>query len=245
MARKRPSRETIRVESSDWGRFVEDPAFRQAVELRIGVTLELVQKHGPPALVGHVGSGVGLIGHLLACEGLAYIGVDADAAKVVFSRVSVQGRGYPGPAPRFEKQPDPPSLPLGDGAVRMLLLFDQLALADEAGAASTSGVTRLLLECERVLSPEGLLVLVERRPLVPPPSARAAATHFDRLLRAVGDAGGFEPIIHDCWNDPLRDAVLIARRCPVTPRRRRIVDAGDRIRATRVRPTVPTVRVEG
>jgi len=212
-----------RVDDADWVRFIQDDAYRKHVELRIGVTLQFIERHGPPRLIGHVSSGVGLVGHLLASEGLPYVGIDRDAARVVLARVSTRGRTYPPAAgtPRFEKQPDAPRLPLDTAAVDLLLMFD--CLPGDASAALAWD------EAHRVVAPDGCVIVIERRDRLT----------FDQLLAMVRERERFAPIESECWNDPARDIVVIARRMSAPVRDRSGVTPG----RPDGRAMLPTVRI--
>ncbi len=217
-----------RVDEADWVRYVEDSAFRKHVDLRVGVTLQWIEQNGLPRQIGHVGSGVGLMGHLLASEGLNYVGVDADAAQVVFSRVAARRRNYPASAPRFEKQPEPPTLPLNNAEVDLLLLFDQMGTA---GAAPEP----FWREAFRVVKPNGVVIVVERR---------TKHQAFVGLIDGVRRGGAFEPDAEASWDDPARDMVVVARRVPQRLGPNGVASIEPSTDQPGLRRTVPTVRVE-
>ena len=132
---------------------------------------------GIPNLVAQVGCGPGLITHQLASNGLSCVGLARDGASLALAQQCTAGQSYPGVSPQFKSIPDDSTggarkLPLNDGEVDFLLLFEQLEYHANPVA--------LLREAKRVLSPGSKLLVICRRPPAnypPPPGPQGDLLH--------------------------------------------------------------------
>ncbi|MEE9212105.1 MAG: methyltransferase domain-containing protein [Phycisphaeraceae bacterium] len=198
----------IQIQNTDWARYANDPGFKQAIDLRVAVAVDVVRQTSKPRLAAVVGCGVGLLPHLLALQGLTAVGTDRHRVHVEFARQCVANQKYAGPAPRYEHQTDPRRLPLSDAEADLLLLFDQLERHHNP--------VGLLREAARVLEPGKLMAIVSRRK----PAREQAATdpehryHFGQLVTQVQAVGGWGLMSDPTRDDPSRDMILIAKRLP-------------------------------
>ena len=150
-----PLPEPLPLEQSEWKRYQDDVAFRERVDWRVGMTLQLLAEIPRPQRIVLVGAGSGLIAHLLALKGVVVTGIESNAAKVALARRCTQGRTYPAGAPTFQRQPDRRSLPLGDGEADLALVFDVLEWHPNPMG--------LLKEVRRTLRPGRTLMVITPR----------------------------------------------------------------------------------
>ncbi len=204
-----PVETPVKIEQTDWLRYTKDAAFKQAIDLRVALTLDVIRQAGRPNKVGIVGAGPGLLAHLLAMQGVSVVATERHAGWVKFARQCVLNQSYPAEAggkPQFVQQTDARRLPLETGAVELLLLFDQLERHPNPVA--------LLREAHRVLAPDKLMVLMVKRK----PAAELSATSplhpysMQQLVMQLQALGGWTVLSDPAKDDPNRDIIMIVRR---------------------------------
>jgi GT2 family glycosyltransferase len=195
-----------RLATGEWTRFRDDLAFREAVLWRARLVEQVSEHLGPRRQVGHFCSRGGLLCHVLARSRVPCIGVDPDPAVVRLAQSVAARETYPAGPPAFRVQAEPDRLPLDDGALDMLLLFDVLD-----GHPNPVGLCR---EAHRVLEPGGILLVVTRLRTSPLEGDHpACAAYRPHELRMQLDASGFFdplPIKADASGRGL--LVVVARR---------------------------------
>jgi GT2 family glycosyltransferase/SAM-dependent methyltransferase len=154
-----PSPEPLDINRTEWGAYAREPRFQQALAQRVELVEHFGRQPGDgPAAGGrvlHVRSRGGLLCHLLAMRGHACTGVDPDPHHVDVARSVADSETYPLQPPRFVHQANPRVLPLEDGSVDAVLLFDCLE--------THPNPVGLLSEAHRVLTPQGAVAIVTRR----------------------------------------------------------------------------------
>jgi SAM-dependent methyltransferase len=176
------------IANSEWTRFRDDLAYRESVLWRVRLVEQVTGHLGPRRHVGHFCSRGGLLCHLLARNRVPCTGVDPDPAVVRLAE-SVAGReDYPADPPSFRAFAERDRMPLDDGALDMLLLFDVLD-----GHPNPVGLYRA---AHRVLEPGGILLVVSRLRTSPLEGDHpACAAYRPHELRMQLDASGFfEPL---------------------------------------------------
>ena len=123
--------EPIQIEATDWGAYARDPAFRQQIDLRAAVALDLdpSDRSGPASPVV-IGSGVGLIQSPAGAPAgsVLYWGLKGTSRLVAFARQCTAKQKLSQVA-RSGSSTNPirGSLPLDDGGqADLVLIFDQL-----------------------------------------------------------------------------------------------------------------------
>lgn len=144
------------IEETEWGRFARDAAFQRAVQLRLSMVGQITRLGGERRRILQAGCRAGLICHLLSQQGGCCVGIDPDPFLIECAQSIAQREPTPTPV-EYLVQPDAITIPLDDGAVDTVLLFDVIERhRNPAG---------LLREIHRVLEPKGLLGIVSpKRP---------------------------------------------------------------------------------
>ncbi len=201
----------IHIESTEWGRYAKDPAFRTAVDYRVGVATDLAQQEPKAKTIVLVGAGCGLLGHLIALRGVSCTGLELNEARVAFARQCVSSRQYHGGPPRFEHQPDLRRLPLENGQTDLLLLFDQLECHPNP--------VGLLAEAHRVLGPGKTLGIISRRAAAREdcPTDHEHRYQWPQLTTQIRAVGGWDLFVDPLGDNPNRDMIALAKRLPDTP----------------------------
>lgn len=145
------------VEDTAWGAYGANVAFQQAMEARLRIAAEAIQKHGAAQRVLHVNCREGLLCHLLAKQGVECTGIDCDASMLGVARSVTGASDYPNVRPVFVDQPDGKRLPADDGSADVVLVFDDFERHPNP--------VGLLREIWRALAPAGVLaILTPERP---------------------------------------------------------------------------------
>ena len=147
------------IQRSEWARYAGDEGYRQAIDGRVRLVDHLQQQLSPRQRVLHVRSRAGLLCHLLARAGLRSVGVDPDPNHVELAVTVCRGETYPAASPQFLVQDDRRRLPLDDGSVDTVLLFDVMETHPNPVA--------LLREAWRVLSEDGVIAVVTKERSAP------------------------------------------------------------------------------
>lgn len=140
------------VAQSAWGRFAQQPAFRQAALSQVEL-IELACTDAPtPRQALQVGCGTGLIAHLLAKRGWSMVGVDRDPAAIdLAQRMAVQDGSTEA---AYLHQAEERRLPVEDACCNIVLLIEAMERHHNP--------IGLLREAHRALLPNGLLFVVTR-----------------------------------------------------------------------------------
>lgn len=194
------------IHATEWGRYTKDPAFHQAVDLRLAVVKEVMRQAGRPLATALIGCGTGLLTHILALEGVPCIGVDRSAGLVALAKQYTENQIYPNKEPEFRVLSDPRTLPLDDGEVELVLLFDQIEIHPNPVA--------LVQQARRVLAPERWLVIVSKRKA----AREDASTDLDHrftwpdLVQKIDGLAEWRLASDPKKDDPKRDLILVAQR---------------------------------
>ncbi|MHC4446915.1 MAG: methyltransferase domain-containing protein [Planctomycetota bacterium] len=204
-----PGRGPLDIIQSAWARYAHDSAFRQAIDRRVALLDDITTGRPAPRRVLQVNCRSGLFCHLIAGKGLACWGVDPDRQQITLARQAVAEQQYPGAAPAFFAQDDPRTIPVEDGTVDAVLVFDALETHPNPVA--------LLSEAHRVLAEGGTLAIIARERTTPLGDDYDALHAYrpHELLMQVQGCGWFEPLPIEP-SRPIPAAVaLIARRRPL------------------------------
>lgn len=202
-----PSDGPIDITNSMWSRYAGDAAFCDAINRRARVVDAIDAQVGPPRRLLQVNCRSGLLCHLLAQKGRSCIGVDLDPRAIDLASRAVAGECYPGEAPVFRVQTNPRQLPLEDGSVDTVLLFDVLE--------THPNPVGLLEEAHRVLDRAGIVAIVtrERTAVCDGESDALHAYRPHELLLQIQASGCFEPL-------PVRPSPPIPATIALLARRR-------------------------
>jgi glycosyltransferase involved in cell wall biosynthesis/SAM-dependent methyltransferase len=149
-----PSGGPQHIQQSEWARYDADDSFREAIDLRKHLVQHLQKQLSPRRRVLHVRSRGGRLCDLLALTGLECVGVDPDPNFIDLARLACAGHTYPGKAPEFILPEDWRRLPIEDGSVDTVLLFDIFE--------THPNPVSLLKEARRVTSEDGVVAIVTR-----------------------------------------------------------------------------------
>ena len=149
-----PSGGPQHIQQSEWARYAADDSFREAIDARVRLIEHLQKQLSPRRRVLHVRSRAGLLCHLLARTGVECVGVEPDEHFIDLARTTCGGEAYPGTPPRFIRQEDRRRLPIEEGAVDTVLLFDILE--------THPNPVGLLKEARRVTSKDGVIAIITR-----------------------------------------------------------------------------------
>ena len=114
--------------------------------------MDAFKRAGRPPAVAHVGTAPGLMGHVMALQGIASVGVDRSTAQIELAQACVKSQQYPAGPPAYRHQPDGRRLPFDDASLDLLMLFDAMERHPNP--------VGLLAEARRVLKPGKLLGIV-------------------------------------------------------------------------------------
>ncbi len=193
------------IEQSEWTRFGEEPAFKQQTDLRVAIALQVISQTGKPKRIAVLGCDAGLGTHLLAGQGLACVATGPDPAKIALANQCISTQTYPGGKPEFFHQPDPRRFPLDDGSADLALFFDQIESHDNPVA--------VLRDAHRVLAPDGVLVIVTKRPhQAQNPQEAQRCYRPAELLAQVNAVDGWLPISDPRQGDTTHPLILLAKR---------------------------------
>ncbi|MFG0331014.1 MAG: methyltransferase domain-containing protein [Phycisphaerales bacterium] len=194
------------LEESPWGRYSNRPQFRQAADFRRAAAIDLIRQLKPGGPVVEFQCGAGLLGHLLATSGVPYIGVDRRVGHLRLANSATAAQQYPAAPPKFIHQADGERLPFDDQSVAMLLIVDELERHPNP--------VRLLREANRVLQPNGAVVVISQRKR-PLEEAPTNATHRylpNEILQQFMAVGGFSLAINPNDIGVHNDLLFVARR---------------------------------
>ena len=197
--------EPFPIEQSQWTRYAQDAGYKQAVNLRVSIALQVIAQIGKPKTLAVLGCDAGLTPHLLAGQGLTCLATDPDPAKIALADQCITHQSYPAQKPEFFHQSDPQRFPLEDGSANMALLFDQLECHPNP--------VGLLNDIHRLLAKDGKLILVTKRP-----HQAGAYQELDRcyrpheLIAQFNAVGGWQPLSDPRQGDPSHPSILIAKR---------------------------------
>ncbi len=193
---------------TQWIHYTSNEQYRDFITFRVAVPLELAKKIGDLGRVAHLASGDGIIGHLLAQQGIEYIGIDPHKSRVDLANetVKAQGNYENNNKPEYLHMPDASHIPLEDESVDLFYISDQMECHPNP--------VGLLKEARRVLTPEGRLVIVGGRTnqIEPPHESDCHWFHWTELINLVMAVGGFGLNIDRDGDDESRDMILIASR---------------------------------
>ncbi len=217
----RPQAPMISPDHTDWKRYRSDAGLRAAIELRIKVSLDVVKQVGPRRLAVHVGSDCGVIGHLLATQGLSYLGLDECEAMVHLARAMTQRETYPGTRPQFEVITNRRCLPVDDESADLVLLFDVVERHPNP--------VGLFNEVARILAPGGIVIVVSKRaqPALEDMTDLEHRSTFHQLATQMLLTGAFKAIIDAKRDDPSREILIAMQRLPREQWARRVVSRDD------------------
>lgn len=206
---------------TDWNRYRSDAALRADIDLRVKVTMDVIKQAGPRKLAVHVGSDCGLTGHLLATQGLPYLGLDERPPLVELSRAMSQREKYPQAPPRYEHLTDRRHLPLEDESADLVLLFDLVERHPNP--------VGLFNEVARILSPDGIVVVVSKRakPGIESPHDNEHRYTFHQLATQMLLTGSFKSLINAKQDDPSRDILIAMQRLPREQWMRKVLSGDD------------------
>jgi len=201
-----PVDQPLSLEKSQWGRYTNDTQVRQQIDMRVSVAMEVVRQIDKPRLTAQIGSGAGLIVHLLAQNGLRCVGIDRQIANIDLARVCTKKGTYKNGQPRFEHQTDPRVLPLEDESVDLLLVFDQMEQHPNPVA--------LLREASRVVAPDQYMAIVSKRkqPREEAPTDHEHRYRWRELVGQVLAVRGWKLMIDPKTDDPKRDMILVVKK---------------------------------
>jgi glycosyltransferase involved in cell wall biosynthesis/SAM-dependent methyltransferase len=203
----------IDIELSQWTRYGQDADFRQSIDIRAAVALQVMsQLEQPntdkPKKIALLGCDTGLTAHLLAGQGLSCIGTDTDPAKISLAKQCVIKQTYSAGQPQFLHQLDPRKAPLDDESIHIALLFDQMESHDNPVA--------LIRDTHRFLADDGLLVILTKRPehtKDPFQSQRRYKAH--QLMIQLQAVGGWATLSDPKQGNPEHPLIVIARKVPL------------------------------
>lgn len=204
----KPHISMISPDHTDWKRYRSDAGLRAAIEFRVKVALDVVRQIGPRRLAIHVGSDCGVFGHLLAAQGLPYLGLDERTEMVALARAMTQREKYPNAAPRFEHLADRRRLPLDDESADLALLFDVVERHPNP--------VGLFHEMARILAPGGIVIVVSKRaqPALECMTDLEHRYNFHQLATQMLLTGAFKAIIDAKRDDPSREILIAMQRLP-------------------------------
>ena len=197
----------LNIEQSQWTRYGQDAGYKQWIDLRLAIAAQVIAQVPRPKTLAVLGCDAGLTTHLLAGQGLNCLATDPDPAKIALADQCITNQSYPGQAPRFIHQDDPGRFPLEDGSADMALLFDQLE--------NHPNPVGLLNDTHRLLTEDGLLLIVTKRPnqaQSPMQADRCYRPH--ELIAQLNAVGGWQPLSDPRQGDPSHPLVLLLKRVP-------------------------------
>ncbi len=197
--------QALDIEQSQWTRYGKDTAYKQQIDLRLAIAMQVFNQIGKPKTLAVLGCDAGLITHLLAGQGLNCLGTDTDPAKIALAEQCVTNQSYPGAKPVYFHQSNPKRLPLEDGSADMALLFDQLdAHQNPVG---------LLNDVHRALADDGKLVIVTKRNRQATSIQEADRCYRPHeLIAQLNAMGGWQPLSDPRQGDPGHPLILIAKK---------------------------------
>jgi glycosyltransferase involved in cell wall biosynthesis/SAM-dependent methyltransferase len=145
---------TMSEEQSEWGAHAKNASYRQALEQRLGIIDQIEKQTGKRKRVLHVQCRAGLFCHKLAERGTDVLGIDADPVLINLARNACARRSAAAPdrTPEFHVQDDARRWPVRTASVDTVLLFDMIEWHPNP--------VGLFAEAARVLTPDGLLVVI-------------------------------------------------------------------------------------
>lgn len=191
--------EPTTIETSAWGRYANDEAYRNHIDVRVKITAHVIEQVDRPQRVALIGGGASPLAHLLANSGLTVTAIDRDANATAFARTCVKNQNYPGAAPTFLEQTDPTRLPVEDGGCDMALIYNQFERHPNP--------VGLLAEAGRSLVSGGLMVVVVFRP----GGIDGCGYHPWELAQQVAHAGNWSLLTDPTKAEPKGPVVLVAR----------------------------------
>lgn len=208
------------IEKSEWALYNEDEAFKQTIELRVAVALQVISQIGQPKRIAVLGAGSGLTTHLLAGQGLTCVATGQDPAKIALAKQCISTQTYPGDKPEVIHQPDPRRFPLADGTADLALLFDQIENHDNPVA--------LLREAHRVMAEDGVLVIVTgRADQVRDPRKAQRCYQPAELLAQINAVDGWLPHSDPRQGNPAHPVILLAKRTALSAEQTAITTKAD------------------
>lgn len=205
----------VDVRQSNWARYASDKAFQAKVNLRVILTGDIIRQTRMPKLAVVMGSGDGLVTHLLAKAGLRCIGFDDRPTHVDFARRTVMSQTYPVDKPRFEHMSDIRKINLPEAAADFVLIDSMLERHPNPVA--------IFDEVWRICEPQTFIALVSQRrnmegidPSIPE-HFKATMTDQRRyvwieLVNQVQAVGGWRLATDIRKDDPSRDMAMIVQR---------------------------------
>ena len=202
---KRPQT-PLTIENTEWGKYSQNPQIRQAIDLQINVTKQVISQTRTPQQVAVIGCDAGLITHLLAIQGLACIGVDRSPEHIEFARKCVMNQQYPQTSPQFLHQEAIREVPLDDQQVDLVLIYGQLEIYDNPVA--------LLCEANRILTDQGFMIIISKRPKTsqPQPVEREHRYFHHELAGQINAIGGWAIVSNTQNDNPNQPIILVARK---------------------------------
>lgn len=145
---------TMTEPQSEWGAIETNAGYRQAIEQRLGIIEQIERQTAKRKRVLQVQCRAGLFCHKLAERGVDAVGIDTDPVLITLAKNACAKRnaGAPNRTPEFHVQDDPRQWPVRSQSVDTVLLLDVLEWHPNP--------VGLLMEASRVLSPDGVLVVI-------------------------------------------------------------------------------------
>jgi len=144
----------VSIENSEWTRFINDAAFRDAIRARAQIVQNVNRLVSPVGRVLHVHSRGGLLCHLMAQGGVECTGADPNPSLTDLASQAVKNQTYAKARPQYTTMADETTIPLADQSFDTVLLFDCIERHHNPVA--------LLREAHRVLRENGLAVFIVR-----------------------------------------------------------------------------------
>jgi len=194
----------LNEDASEWGAFEKNAGYRQAIEQRLGILDQIEAQVGKRKHVLQVQCRAGLFCHKMAERGTDVTGIDRDPVLINLAKSACVKRHAPGHEPEFVVQTDPRQWPMRSASVDTVLLFDVIE--------SHHNPVALFMEASRVLSADGLLVVISAaRPT--PVDAEFDRMHLYRaheLNQQLRNSRLFQ-IVREAQSDSSGALVVLAR----------------------------------
>jgi len=174
-----------KASTNPWQRYTEQADYKALIDHSATVAVHAAGELDQSSAVLCLGHDGGLVTDRLAQSGQAVVMLDDDANRVSMARQMLLARQYPGDRPRVVRQRDARKMSFPDASVSMVIWTDALLNHPEPAC--------VLREAQRVLLPEGRLVLTVSQP--PSESSLLEADQYwqrHEIIDLFKRIGGFE-----------------------------------------------------